>query len=877
MPIKIQLANGEIIKMALSNNLQLVCPIRGQLTINKKSKDGLTATEESFRVEAIRYLISKGYPKDNFWLEPIIKRFGNNGRNSFRSDFAVLDIPAQQLEVNSPDMILNHAILLCEVKRDNAKSDYVKETQVKPMLDFAINQNTIGLYWDNIDRRVFWIEINNDKKEIKEGPISFIPPFGLSVKTKPLTFNTIEPSDNLIDTFGRIEDVLHQAAYSPEKRYEIILQLLLAKIFDEHQFETRVNDPLEIQDFKSLGTPPEATQKKMADIIKRAVSFYSKHLPNKISDKTVLTGDQLLDVLQILAPIKITHSKRDVVQTFYMKFAKAMYKWDLAQYFTPTPVTDFLVDIVNPQFGEHVADPACGSADFLVAAFRRLREYNPGYADCVWGIDNSPNAVQVAVLNMLLNGDGKTNIKKDDSLEHVNNYLDHYDVIMCNPPFGTKIVEKRTSVLKEYDLGYEWVSNKAGEYVKTDQLLQMQETGILFIETCIKECKIGGRIAIILPNGYLGNRSPKYKVVREYILKQTKIAAIISLPRFTFKSSGADVSASVLYLEKRETPLETLKEDQPSYRLAVELIEKVGWDAGNKKAQPIYKRNRNDGSLIIAENGEPILDCDFEEATDRIVYGDAANSFDWLSKNRKEKCIQDGWTIGIDIIYSDPDLTLDPKRYCKKVMYLREQLKSIPHIYLGDIVEFIPEKVKLDGSKVKIDKSDTYNYVEIQDIGQGIFSYKELRGWELPSRAKHFAEAGDIYFGAIWGSAVKWCIIPSNVEKIVVTNGCFRCRIRKGKESYLPDLLAYMNSEGWAVQMRSISRGSDGLAEICEEDASQVIIPTLSSKVRESLDPTIKALQKGSTSLNALVNNLIKEKTVEYIEPTRRPSHIVLV
>ena len=67
MPIKIQLANGEIIKMALSNNLQLVCPIRGQLTINKKSKDGLTATEESFRVEAIRYLISKGYPKDNFW------------------------------------------------------------------------------------------------------------------------------------------------------------------------------------------------------------------------------------------------------------------------------------------------------------------------------------------------------------------------------------------------------------------------------------------------------------------------------------------------------------------------------------------------------------------------------------------------------------------------------------------------------------------------------------------------------------------------------------------------------------------------------------------------------------------------------------------
>jgi len=48
------------------------------------------------------------------------------------------------------------------------------------------------------------------------------------------------------------------------------------------------------------------------------------------------------------------------------------------------------------------------------------RKYNPGYADCVWGVDNSSNAVQISVLNMLLNGDGKTNIKKDDSLENVN-------------------------------------------------------------------------------------------------------------------------------------------------------------------------------------------------------------------------------------------------------------------------------------------------------------------------------------------------------------------------------------------------------------------------------------------------------------------------
>ncbi len=55
-----------------------------------------------------------------------------------------------------------------------------------------------------------------------------------------------------------------------------------------------------------------------------------------------------------------------------MKFAKSLYKWDLAQYLTPHEVIDFIVDAVNPQPGEHIHDPACGSADFLISAFRRV-------------------------------------------------------------------------------------------------------------------------------------------------------------------------------------------------------------------------------------------------------------------------------------------------------------------------------------------------------------------------------------------------------------------------------------------------------------------------------------------------------------------------
>lgn len=168
--------------MEVTGSLQIVCPIRGQLKVNKRSKDGLSASEEFYRVEAIKYLLSKSYPKENFWIEPIIKRFGNGGRNSFRSDFAVLDVPATTISSNDPDELLAHAIIICEVKRDNKKNTYVKNTQVKPMLDFAKRQDTLGLYWDNIEKRIFWIEIENGIKDIKEGPLSFVPKYGVSIK-----------------------------------------------------------------------------------------------------------------------------------------------------------------------------------------------------------------------------------------------------------------------------------------------------------------------------------------------------------------------------------------------------------------------------------------------------------------------------------------------------------------------------------------------------------------------------------------------------------------------------------------------------------------------------------------------------------------------
>jgi len=86
-----------------------------------------------------------------------------------------------------------------------------------------------------------------------------------------------------------------------------------------------------------------------------------------------------------------------------------------------------------------------------------------------------------------------------------------------------------------------------------------------------------------------------------------------------------------------------------------------------------------------------------------------------------------------------------------------------------------------------------------------------------------------------------------------------------------------MNSEGWAVQLRSFARGSDGLAEICEADAKNVLIPVLSNEAREKLQTYIENLKSGSTTINSVVRQMIGASEVDYFEPKKRPSHIVLV
>lgn len=875
--------------------LMLTCPIRGLLKPKKKASTDLSASEERHRIDAIRYCLSLGYDAKKIKIEAVVAKFGNGGKNSFRCDFAILDIESSHLDMSAPDAVdemLKHAVVLVEVKRDDHKAQFVHKTQVEPLLNFAMKKDVIALYWDGINPRVFWKEDAGDSLAIHSGPLALLPKPGKAIKTKSLAHADLMPPESLLEVFSRIEDVLHGASISLDERYELMLQLILAKIYDEHQCESDPSSDCIFQDYESIGTSARTAAAELNNVLESAVSFYSAHLPKAI-DTRFQVDDKILSYCgQIMAPHLITAANKEVIQTFYMKFAKDLYRWDLAQYFTPPTVTDFIIEALNPVSGELIKDPACGSADFLVATFHRSRAKKiKNAADMLHGADDDKKAVQISVLNMLLNGDGKTNIQKQDSLvavaaDRVAEKKDskfkrtQYHSVVCNPPFGVKIVEKRREVLMEFSLGHAWAKDANGKWRQSEEILAQQEKGLLFAEVCVHQAKSGGRIAIIVPNGYLGNRSDRYASFREWLLRHCRIVSVCGFPRFTFKTSGADVSASVLYLEKRAKPLAAAADDS-DYMFNAELIENVGWSVGDNKAQATYERDELDGSYLVGEDGKKIVKSDFSSVLSDMRASPVISQYPWMVKGlglMPHGSKATGWAVPISNVLNDAVRTLDPKRHSRKYAALVADIQQREHLQLTSIFDVVTQGTRAKGTSFRKIDEELYAYVDIDSMGAGEYRASPTRGWQLPARGRHVAGPLDIFVGSIWSSVTKWCLIEANpVDNLIVTNGCHRLKLKKGMRKYLVDVCVFLCSETYATQMRALARGSDGLAEIHEDDLSIVLVPILSATERKAFEPLVQSLMDGTGTLRGTVQEMLSSAKLGLPQPKPRPHHSALV
>lgn len=206
------------------------------------------------------------------------------------------------------------------------------------------------------------------------------------------------------------------------------------------------------------------------------------------------------------------------------------------QYFTPRSLIKAMVDVTDPKIGETVADPACGTGGFLLAAFDHMKSQNKEIAkqnflknNALFGADNTPLVVTLASMNLYLHdiGTNQSPIVCQDSLLDTSDKM--YDVIFANPPFGTR---PQGSV--------EVYANRP-EFVKTS------DNQVNFLQHIMSIVKTTGRVAVVLPDNVLtdGNATAK---VREKLLKDFNLHTILRLPTGIFYAGG--VKTNVLFFEK---------------------------------------------------------------------------------------------------------------------------------------------------------------------------------------------------------------------------------------------------------------------------------------------------------------------------------------
>ncbi|MBB5508721.1 HsdM family class I SAM-dependent methyltransferase [Paraburkholderia atlantica] len=845
----------------------LVCPLRGPLKTAVKAKDGLTYTEEKLRIDLIRHILSLGYAPERIRAETQVFRIGHAGKNSLRADVVVYDRAWSDISGLSSKEQREHAIMLGEVKRDSSSADSAKQNQLIPALRLLPRNGAIGIYWDDVEQVIFLKVDRNGRNEEVEASIALIPRADAGA-ADAVHFQDLKPVQELTKKFALLDDTLHRAGISKDVRYDVLYKFLLLKIFDEnHARATKA--ALIYQDYSLSPWSDDEVKTYFEDQMERTLHLYGHHLPKPLDKHFACNGATIREIAKHLCMVNILDSSPQVLQDFFMYFGRFIYKVELGQHFTPYEVIDLIVRIVNPKFGEQINDPACGTADFPVGCKRVAQErHGVDISAQLHGTDAAGTAVNLSVFNLVLNGVQNPQVNLGDSLKEIKKQENLYSVVLCNPPFGAKIVEKRSDVLRLFDMGTE-----SGQR-DTRDALKSQEMGVLFVEACLRMVKPGGRVGIILPNGYLGNAGSKYVSLRQWIVKHAKVIAVIGFPRFTFKRSGADVSTSVLIMERRKSPLQdaSAARGEPVH---FNLVERVGWDLQSKRAGRIWKRDAATGAIVLGADNEPIPDADFDRVLQDLYASDTFISYGWISEGVNRQAVSNpGHAIDISDLVALPDLCLDPKRWSAKHLATVRAIQSTPHFRIGDVLEPVVRKLRKSAET-------KYRYVEIEKIYEnfGVYVADEYFGWQMPDRGKQVAVPGDVFIANIWSSAGKWLIAGRDAAdgKLIVTTGCTQFTVKEGMDGYVEDLVFGLSSEAFRVQMRARATGSDGLSSISTDNILDIVLPKIPTPdVRSAIAAQLKASRAGQLVLQRVVREtLATEMPSANIAP--RWSHVVQV
>jgi type I restriction enzyme M protein len=567
--------------------------------------------------------------------------------------------------------------------------------------------------------------------------------------------------------------------------------------------------------------------------------------------------------------VSLTETPGDVKGEAFQAFVYRHQRGDRGEFFTPYPIVRLAVEMIAPKPNERVLDPACGSGGFLIQTISYICKNNPNVDKAAYiqeyirGIEFNPDVALSAMIRLAFEGGAGTEIICTNALvenETLNNALcpvlinastngccdEHnaqtFDIVLTNPPFGSKGKVDDQRILKSYLLARRWnkTQNKGHEsknddWKMTRNVLAGQSPEILFIEKSLKLLRPGGRMAIVLPDGLLQNVSNSH--IRFWIRSQATVLGVVSLPPEAFVPYGTGIKTSLLLLQKlpevwrlqpsevmatSATVMATSATDSEQVFMARLLM--IGYDV---KGQPIYKRDDN-GRLLRTSSGTYIVDDDIDEIAS------AYNKF-------KDGIVE----IERETIYAVPEKLLnsrlDVEHYQPEDQRLLERLQANGAKQLSEIADILNET-----DDFRLASNGEIRYIAISDVdarAMQVVSQQIIKPHEAPSRATYRVRTGDI-ITAISGASTgtprhATALITEDEDGAICSNGFAVLRNIHGIEPLF--LLSYMRTEYYLRQVRRLMTGH-AIPAISIEDLSKVLVPIPPREMQKKVANTIASV-----------------------------------
>lgn len=645
--------------------------------------------EEYYKWQFFYSLINSWlYQKDYIWCEVYFPKWNKNSA-PIKFDWAIFDDIKRfdyykkfqkKKDQESLDWLRKHLLVVIEFKKENSKdTETVYNQQLKPAMKESENDFCLWVLYDT-ERLYLFQKKNNsflrldesfnlkwEKSTTKDLSLHLMDTYykipSFSDLEKRITQKEIDRSKRTVqdldlvtwvfskqvnDSISDILKVLDKVSLMNQRWYEIIIQMIALKIFDEKKNERLqyyIHDH-ENKDIKKLKFYIEAEErdyrtlndkniKKFTDRISQlkedAETTYKEILSESIIDfRNEAHVSVVASIVHNLQDYSFTRSsKSDLWQIVFYQFANAFVKSEKWQFLTPIPLIEFLVDIINPKDWETLIDPTSWSGDFLSMSY--VKSWSEMNDRNIYWVDNDEQMIRLAQLNMLLNWDWRSILKfqsgywsithkfntnnelvpliptnhKNWNWDNWNDYtkIKKFDIVLTNPPFwDDRRFEPKTQTEKEIAEMYElW--NIARNWNSID-------LWVLFLENAYRVLKENWRLGIIISNSIAS--IDRWNKAREWLMSKMRIVALFDLPANVFADTWVNTTMIIAYKPNKN---ELLKLQESNYDIFVKNIEKVWYEVKTEKRvkffNKLYKISDKTFEIEQDEGWNPLLDEDF--------------------------------------------------------------------------------------------------------------------------------------------------------------------------------------------------------------------------------------------------------------------------